>query len=239
VRFLLLAVLLTGCAPPVLKGTGDLKLRAILTAPEPRATAIVPLLAPDVVALVAREPLQGADSAAMALAELRVEGDPAVFRHHDVTLVLLGSGRALLLERSADDRIVKAVELPAPAAAGELPQRLYWYGAAWNTDDRAARRDLILASYAQGARYVDPGHDVTGPEEVAQMIGNLRMVAPGSVIQYVSAVTEAGGGWATEDWVMLSRPGGRVLFRGMDIFHLGEDGKIDYLAGFIGTRTPL
>ena len=41
-------MLLTGCAPPVLKGTGDLKLRAILTAPEPRATAIVPLLTVDV-----------------------------------------------------------------------------------------------------------------------------------------------------------------------------------------------
>lgn len=231
-------MLLTGCAPPVLKGTSDLKLRSILATPEPKATAIARLLSPDVVALVAREPVKGADSAALALAELRLEGDPDVFRHHDVTLVLLGSGRSLLLERSADDRIVKAIELPSPAPFGDMPQRLYWYGAAWNTDPRQARRDLIQASYAEGARYVDPGHDVTGPEEVAQMIGNLRMVAPGSIIQYVSGITEAGEGWMTEDWVMLSRPGGRVLFRGMDVFHLGADGKIDYLAGFIGTRVP-
>ena len=40
----------------------------------------------------------------------------------------------------------------------------------------------------------------------------------------------------TEDWFMLSKPGGRILFKGYDFIHLDNEGKIDFLAGFIGVR---
>jgi hypothetical protein len=233
----LLAAFLTGCVP-VLKGGADLQLRELLAKPGAGAEAIIPLLSPEVVVHRNRETVKGIEAGAAALAELKLEQVPEVLRHHDVTLVLFGDGRTLLLERGADDRIVKAIEIPQPLPPDQMSQKFVYWGAAWNTNLSAPRLALVQAAYAEGTRYVDPGHDVYGTQDIAQMIGNLRTIFPGSVIHYTSAVTDAGGGWLTEDWVMLSRLGGRVLFRGMDVLHLDAEGKIDYLAGFIGVRTP-
>lgn len=233
-----LALLLCSACTPVLKGTADLKLRALLEAPPARPEAVAPLLAPEVEVHTRNGAVKGVAEGAESLAQVKPDGQTGLLRHHDVSLLLLGDGRTVLLQRDPQDRITRAVELPAPGPGDPMPQRLVWYGAAWNVDDPKARKALCDATYAEGARYVDPGHDVIGPAEVCQMIGNLRLVAPGSVLHYTTGLADAGGGWATESWIMLSRLGGRVLFRGIDVMHLGPDGKIDFLAGFIGERAP-
>lgn len=238
-RFLAAAVAilaLSACAPPVLRGRADLLLRDRLAAGDATPEALAPLLAPGVEVHRATGTVRGPAEGAAALAQVKPDGATRLLRHHDVSLLLLGGGRTLLIQRDAQDRVTRAVELRPPGPGDGLPRRLFYYGAAWNTDLAPARLALCEASYARGARYVDPGHDVIGPEEVSQMIGNLRLVAPGSTIKYASGVADVGGGWMTEDWVMLSRLGGRVLFNGIDVLHLDADGKIDFLAGFIGRR---
>jgi hypothetical protein len=229
-------LLLCACSPPILKGTSDLKLRAILDARSANAESIAPLLADDVEVHTAGTTVRGAGAGAAALAALKPEGLTRIDRHHGVSAVALGDGRLLLIQRSPADRVIRAVEIEPPGPAGTMPQRFVYWGAAWNTDAHSARRDLVAASWAEHGFYVDPGHEVLGVDEVSRMIGNLRMVAPGSVLHYVSGLGDSGGGWRTEEWVMVSRLGGRRLFVGYDVIHLDADGKIDFLAGFIGQR---
>ena len=234
---LLLALLLGACVP-VLKGNGDLRLRELIVAPDTSANAIVPLLAKDVEVHRPGGTVKGISAGAAALAALKPGGGTQILRHHHVSLVQLGDGRVLLVERNGEDLITRAVELRAPSVGDALPRRLYYYGAAWNTDPAKARLALVEASYAKDGYYVDPGHEVRGTDEVSQMLGNLRFVAPGSRLKFTSGVADAGDGWVTDDWVMVSRLGGRTLFTGFDIMHLDADGKIDFLAGFIGKRSP-
>jgi hypothetical protein len=68
------------------------------------------------------------------------------------------------------------------------------------------------------------------------MIGNFRFVFPGAKVKSTSGVADAGGGWVTFDWVIVSRLGRKVLFKGFDVAHLDADGKIELLAGFFGSR---
>ncbi len=233
----LLAVSLVGlfgaaCAP-TLRGTSDLRLRELLTSGSASPEAIAPLLAPDVEVHRAGGTVRGIDAGAAELADVTGVGAGHLERHHDVSLMSLGDGRVLLMQRGEQDLVTRAVELRSPTRADGLPRRLYFYGAAWNTDDATARRALLDASWATHGHYVDPGHVVDGVEEVNVMIGNLRRVVPGSMIKFATGVADVGGGWAIDHWVMLAPVGQVVIFRGIDVMHRDAEGKIDFLAGFI------
>jgi hypothetical protein len=237
-HFLLVAFagLFIACGPPVLRGQADLSLRSILDTRAATSQAIAPLLTADVEVHREGETVRGVEAGAAALAQVKPDGATRLERHHGVSALKLGDGRVLVLQRNEQDRIMRAVEFRAPSPGDGVPRKMFFYGAAWNTDPAKARRDLIQFTYAEDGFYVDPGHEVIGVDAVSRMIGNLRMVAPGSVIQYTSGIADIGGGWMTEDWTMLSRPGGRTLFNGYDFIHVNAEGKIDFLAGFIGKR---
>lgn len=234
---LLGVVWLCACGPPVLKGNADLRLRAVLEGQGARAEAVASLLSPEATVHRAAGTVQGA-AAAGALAEVRPDGETRLYRHHDVSLLVLGDGRVLFLQRDEQDRVSRAVELRAPTPGDGFPVQAVYYDRAWNADDAQARGALLRAVWAENGRYVDPMADVRSPEAVSKMIGNFRFIFPGAKVKSTSGVAEGGGGWVTFDWVILSRLGRRVLYRGFDVAHLDADGKIEFLAGFFGTRYP-
>lgn len=230
-------VWLCACGPPVLKGNADVRLRAVLEGQGPRAEAVASLLSPEATVHRAGGTVQG-PAAAGALAEVRPEGETRLYRHHDVSLLVLGDGRVLFLQRDAQDRVSRAVELRPPTPGDGFPAQAVYYDRAWNADDARAREVLLRAIWAENGRYVDPLADVSSPEGVSKMIGSFRFLFPGARVKSTSGVADGGGGWITFDWVIVSRLGRRVLYRGFDVAHLDADGKIELLAGFFGTRHP-
>jgi SnoaL-like domain len=215
-----------------------LRLRDLLVGKAATAEAIAPLLAPDAQVHRASGTVQGAAAGASALAGVKQEGEPRLYRHHDVSLLVLGDGRVLFLQRDPEDRVSRAVELRAPTPSDAFPHQAVYYDRAWNTDEAKARDAVLRAVWAEKGRYVDPMADTTGPEGVSKMIGNFRFVFPGARVKSTSGVADGGGGWVTFDWVIVSRLGRRTLFSGFDVAHLDADGKIELLAGFFGTRYP-
>jgi SnoaL-like domain len=237
-RLLPALLLLTSCGPVVMKGNADLRLRELLHASPVKADAIAALLTPD--AQVHREEgtVQGAAAGASALAGVQVDATTPLYRHHDVSLLVLGDGRVLFLQRDREDRVSRAVELRPPSPADGMPSQAVYYDRSWNADEARAREALLRAIWAEDGRYVDPMADVAGPEGVSKMIGNFRFVFTGAQVKSTSGVAEGGNGWVTFDWVIISRLGRRVLFKGFDVAHLNADGKIELLAGFFGSRYP-
>jgi hypothetical protein len=234
----LAALLLAGCGPPVLRGRADLALHDVYKTRAPTAEAIAPMLAAEVAVHRADGDATGVAAGAAALAQVSVEGATRLYRHHDVSLLVLGDGRVLLLQRNAEDKVIRAVELRSPAPGDGYPVQTLYYDRAWNADEARAREALLRAMWAEKGRYVDPMADVSGPEAVSRMIGNFRLIFTGAQVRSTSGVADGGGGWVTFDWVILSKLGRRKLFTGFDVAHFDADGKIEFLAGFFGTRYP-
>ena len=230
------ALLFTACGPVVMKGNADLRLRELMIGKAPAAEAIAGLLTPDVEVVGEQARVQGAAASAAALAAVQHEGQTRLYRHHDVSLLVLGDGRVLFIQRDKADLVSRAVELRAPGPADGMPQKAVYYDRAWNADDAKAREALLTAMWAENGRYVDPMADVAGPEGVSKMIGNFRFVFPGAKVRSTSGVAEGHGGWVTFDWIIVSRLGRRTLFKGFDVAHFNADGKVELLAGFFGSR---
>lgn len=237
-RLLPALLLLTSCGPVVMKGNADLRLRELLHAKPIKAEAIAPLLLPEVEVHRAEATVKGAAAGSSALAQLEVDAQTRLYRHHDVSLLVLGDGRVLFIQRDPADLVSRAVELRPPGPGDGFPIQAVYYDRAWNADEARAREALLKAMWAENGRYVDPMADVAGPEGVSKMIGNFRFVFQGAQVRSTSGVAEAGGGWVTFDWIIISKLGRRVLFKGFDVAHLNGEGKIELLAGFFGSRHP-
>ncbi len=233
-------LLLAGCAPGFLPGTADAQLRALLEAHQPAGAAA--LLAEDVEVHRGGQTVRGAHSGAEALAAVNVEAGAKteLFRHHEFSWISLGDGRGLLVQRRADDRITRVVELPAPQASDPVPWQAVYYSRAWNEDDDELRVQQLKPVWAEAGRYTDATNDWTGVEGVSFMIGRFRKLVQGTHVKATTGLADAGGGWMTWDWVITQRPGSeRALFFGFDIFHLDADGHVDLLVGFVnGRRGP-
>lgn len=231
-----LLLLLPACAPAVLPGTADQRLHDLVRAKTQGPAELAPLLADDAEVVRGGQAVRGRDEGAKLLSTLEHTGELELYRHHDVSLLKLGDGRSVLVQRRADDRIIRAIELPVPVQGDPMPWQGLYYSKAWNLDDEAARLALLKAVWAEQGRYVDGTNDWTGPQGVSQMIGRFRNLVFGTQVNATTGMADAGGGWMTWDWVILSRQGGRTLFYGVDVMHLDAEGKIDFLAGFVNGK---
>jgi hypothetical protein len=218
---------------PLLKGDADIRLSEWLAVHETSAQ-VEPLLDARVEAWRGDEHVTGAKAAAGLLAQVETAGKTRLLRHHDVSLIKLGEGRVLFLQRNVEDRIIKVAELRAPSVNDGIPWWGAYYDRAWNLDDDGYRMAMLKPVWGENARYVDGADDVVGAEALSGVIGRLRSVARGSRITNTTGLADAGGGWWTWDWVMTTR--GINVFRGFDLIHLGPDGKIEFLAGFFDKR---
>mgnify|MGYP001439169638 CR=1 FL=1 len=233
----LLGALLLGCAPAVLPGSADLRLKEAMAAP---GADIGALLAQDAEVHVSGETVKGREAGAARLSALEAGGPTELFRHHEFSWLSLGDGRGLLLQRGEDDRLTRVVELPAPQSGDGTPWQAVYYSRAWNEDDDALRLQQLKPVWPVDGRYVDATNDWTGPQGVSEMIGRFRKLVPGTQVKATTGLADAGGGWMTWDWVILVRPGAsRPLFFGFDVMHLDAEGKIELLVGFVnGRRGP-
>ena len=106
------------------------------------------------------------------------------------------------------------------------------YFAAWNEADAGKRLDLVGASFAEDAHYVDPLSDVTGHAGVVEMIEGVRAQFVGATLQRTGDI-DAHHHLARFPWSATGADGA-VIVAGLDVVVLGTDGRISALAGFFG-----
>lgn len=105
----------------------------------------------------------------------------------------------------------------------------------WNETDPDARRAAIRAVWADDGRYVDPLADVTGPDEISNLIGKLQEQIPGHTFQLL---TNGGRIDAHHDvvrfaWELVPANGGEPLAIGFDVAVKEDDGRIGSVLGFL------
>ncbi len=104
------------------------------------------------------------------------------------------------------------------------------YIVAWNEPDRAKRLEVIARAVAPGSRYVDPLSDVTGHDEIADMVDGVRAQFPGATLRRTTDV-DAHHNVVMFGW-NVTGPDGEVLVGGTDVGVLAEDGRLSAIAGF-------
>jgi len=110
------------------------------------------------------------------------------------------------------------------------------YLACWNTTDPMARDDVMRATWAENAHFVDPLFDVSGYAGLTQLFEAAQTQYPGSTFR------QRGGLDAHHDlvrwgWEMLDAAGD-VVIDGIDVAVVDTDGRITHLAGFFGYALP-
>jgi hypothetical protein len=106
------------------------------------------------------------------------------------------------------------------------------YFAAWNEADASKRLDLVAASFADEAHYVDPLSDVTGHAGVVEMMEGVRAQFVGASLQRTGDI-DPHHNLARFPWSATGADGA-VIVAGIDVVVLADDGRISALAGFFG-----
>lgn len=106
------------------------------------------------------------------------------------------------------------------------------YVASWNEADAAKRTALVEQAWAPEARYVDPLLDLTGHQDLATLKPLLDQHYPGHEIRRTSDV-DAHHNVCRFSWDLVD-PAGSVVIAGIDVAVVGEDGRLQGLAGFFG-----
>lgn len=102
--------------------------------------------------------------------------------------------------------------------------------AAWNEDDRAARRSLVGRVFAQDARYLDPHFEGAGPDGIDSMIEGVQGQFPGHRFELVEG-PDAHHDRVRFTW-RLHGPDDPVAV-GTDFATLAEDGRLRDVTGFL------
>lgn len=104
------------------------------------------------------------------------------------------------------------------------------YFAMWNETDPARRRALIAATWAPGARYVDPLFAADGADGLDALVAAVHEQFPGHRFRLTTAVDvhhdRARWGWE------LVGPDGGAPAAGVDFAVLAPDGRLREVAGF-------
>jgi len=106
------------------------------------------------------------------------------------------------------------------------------YFGAWNEADRTARLALIGQSFSDGAHYVDPLSDVAGHDGIADMIEGVRAQFVGATLQRTGDI-DTHHNVARFPWSATGADG-ELIVAGIDVVVIGDDGRVDALAGFFG-----
>ena len=115
----------------------------------------------------------------------------------------------------------------------QTEQLIERYLDAWNETDAAARRTAVADVYADGAQYVDPLADVTGHDQISELIGAVQEQVPGHVFRLADGGVDAHHNIARFSWELVPATGGESLAVGFDVAVLEEDGRIASVLGFL------
>jgi hypothetical protein len=105
------------------------------------------------------------------------------------------------------------------------------YIAAWNERDPGARRELVTATFAADADYVDPLMQGHGVDEIHAMIGAAQQQFPGHTFA-LHAGPDDHNDRLRFSW-RLSSAGGDPVAGGTDFAVLAADGRIQSITGFL------
>ena len=112
------------------------------------------------------------------------------------------------------------------------PEVLVRYGQAWNEDDAGARLAHLKASLIDDGVYCDPTVELTGPDALAEHIGQAREAFAGFRIDRTTGFEQhhAYGRFA---WKMVS-DAGELIVEGFDVVEIAPDGRFRSIVGFFG-----
>ncbi len=103
----------------------------------------------------------------------------------------------------------------------------------WNEPDADARRAAVADVYADGAQYVDPLVDVTGHDQISELIGAVQQQVPGHVFRLGDGGVDAHHNVARFTWELVPAGGGESLAIGFDVAVIEDDGRIASVLGFL------
>ena len=104
------------------------------------------------------------------------------------------------------------------------------YFAMWNEADRAARLERIAEAWAPECHYVDPLNDVSGYDGLADMVEGVRAQFAGATLQRTGDI-DAHHNVLRFLWNATGADGALIV-EGIDVCVLGDDGRLQALAGF-------
>jgi len=105
------------------------------------------------------------------------------------------------------------------------------YLACWNATDPEVRADLIVATFAPEATYVDPMADAAGYDALTATIAAVQQQFPGFVFSPVGEV-ETHHDVTRFQWG-LGPAGAEPVVVGSDVVTTGADGRITSVVGFL------
>lgn len=105
------------------------------------------------------------------------------------------------------------------------------YFAMWNEDDATSRAAHIATAWAPSGAYADPLLAAEGHDALAAMVDAVHEQYPGRRFRRTSAVDSHHGfhrfGWQLGE-------GDDLVVAGVDIAHVGDDGRLTGVVGFFG-----
>ena len=107
---------------------------------------------------------------------------------------------------------------------------------AYGETDAAARAALIEQVWAPEGVLVDPPFSGTGHAEIAALAGAAQGQFPGHTFRRTSEI-DAHHDLARYTWELVG-PDGTLAVAGTDVALVGEDGRLQYVAGFFGEPAP-
>ena len=88
----------------------------------------------------------------------------------------------------------------------QTEQLIERYLETWNETDADARRTAVADVYADGAQYVDPLADVTGHDQISELIGAVQQQVPGHVFRLADGGVDAHHNIARFSWELVRQP---------------------------------
>jgi hypothetical protein len=129
-------------------------------------------------------------------------------------------------------RTIAAQAISFGGAVPEVSDTVEKYLQCWNQKDSVARRKQIDEIWAEGAGYVDPLVQVTGRENLDEVIAAAQNQFGGLQFERGSTYEEHHN-VARFTWHLVSAPGADPVAVGFDVVVLDEDGRIRDVYGFI------
>ncbi len=106
------------------------------------------------------------------------------------------------------------------------------YIASWNEGDAERRRELVGATFADDARYLDPLMSGSGIEGIADMIGAAQAQFPGHRFE-LDFGPDAHNDVVRFSWSLVGAGG--TVAKGVDFATVASDGRLRNVTGFLET----
>src|SRR5215471_18987003 len=105
------------------------------------------------------------------------------------------------------------------------------YLAAWNEREPKRRRDLVAKAWSENGSYIDAHRRGDGIDSIDAMIQAAQEQFPGYRVRLVSGI-ESHNGYVRFSWAAGGTPDAPLYLGGTDFATLGQDGRIQMVAGF-------